>query len=352
MLPLQGSRFQAKGQAAFTPELQPIFEDRQADRRSLLAVVAMAEGIHQRFTQGRQRDRQLFLALQAIPGNARRRAQVALAEQDRFLQQLEGMAVQLPLIQKLSLVGAAEAGQTQLALGQHSDAPGEQHLGRQGDRPIAQQLQPLQGVGWIAEGRLRQAARLYAYAQGAQQFLLIQISRGDSHRLLGFPALDRMAALQLTLQYRLGHAPRAAGDPFKGAPVVKERSHPLARRYPHSNHPLIPIPREGHFVDRGLGGRFDPPQRLRQFTAAGIAAVLPHDPAAVAHPEQHRAASAIEEGTEGVASGAQLAGGAFELQLFGFSGADQGLQLGQGHRSLPSISSCTIPGQWRQPRLG
>ncbi len=204
----------------------------------------------------------------------------------------------------------------------------------------------------IAEGRLRQPSRLHTHPQRAQQFLQVQISRGDAYRLLGFPALDRVAALQQqALQHRLGHAPRAAGDPLKSAAVVKERSHPLPRRHPHSNHPLIPIPRERHFVDRGLGGRFDPPQGLRQFAAAGIAAVLPHDPAAVADPEQHRAAPAIEKGAEGVATGAQLAGGTLEFQLFGFSGGDQGLQLGQGNRSIPSSSLSTTTGQHRQLRL-
>ena len=82
----------------------------------------MAEGIHQRFAQRRQRNRELLFALQPIPGNARRCGEVALAEQDRLLQQLEGMAVQLALIQELPLVGAAEAGQPQLALGQHRPA--------------------------------------------------------------------------------------------------------------------------------------------------------------------------------------------------------------------------------------
>jgi hypothetical protein len=105
MLPLQRLGFQAEGQAAFTPELQPVVEDRQADCRSLLAVFAVAEGIQQRF------------ALQPIPGNACRYGEVALAEQDRLLQQLEGMAVQLALIQELPLVSAAEAGQPQLAQG-------------------------------------------------------------------------------------------------------------------------------------------------------------------------------------------------------------------------------------------
>ena len=196
MLPLQRLGFQAEGQAAFAPELQPIFEDRQADRCSLLAVVAMAEGIHQRFAQGRQRNRELLFALQPIPGNARRCGEVALAEQDRLLQQLEGMAVQLALIQELPLVSAAEACQPQLALGQYRHALAEQHLGRQGELAIAQQLQPLQGTGLITERRLWQPPRLHAHAQRTQQFLLVQISGCDAHRLLGFPALDRVTALQ------------------------------------------------------------------------------------------------------------------------------------------------------------
>ena len=154
--------------------------------------------------------------------------------------------------------------------------------------------------------------RLHAHAQGAQQFLLIQISGCDAHRLLGFPALDRVAALQQqSLQHRLGHPPCAAGDPLEGAAVVKEGSQSLPQVAPAQQALACPHPPAALFVDRGLGGRFDPPQGLRQFAPAGIAAVLPHDPAAVAHSEQHRAALSIEKGAESVAAGAQLAGGAF-----------------------------------------
>ena len=133
---------------------------------------------------------------------------------------------------------------------------------------------------------------------------------------------------------------------------MKEGPQSLPRWHPHSNHPLLGIARQRHFVDRGLSGRFDPPQGLRQFATAGIAAVLPHDPAAVAHSEQHRAALSIEKAAERVAARAQLAGGALELQLIGFTGGDQRLKLGQGHRSLPSGALCTSPGQQRKLRLG
>src|SRR5579883_1498153 len=116
VVPLQVIDTQPKRQSAVAPDLQAIIIDRQTHRTPRNRIVAVAESVHERFTQGYGWEQRRIGAFEHARFYAASNWQMPGEKLHRLFQQLQRMAVGLSLVQELSFVGATKTGHPQLAL--------------------------------------------------------------------------------------------------------------------------------------------------------------------------------------------------------------------------------------------
>ncbi len=206
----------ARRQCSHADDLQPVVENGHIDCSAGDAVVAMAQGVHQGFAERQRRVLRPVLTFPPIREERSGDGDMAVQEQLRFLEQAEGMAGYLPLVDEIvQLAGAAKPS--------HADAAprvagkrllGKQHRGRAGELPIDPQFQLVKRFR-DALGPAFQAAAGHRRVEHPLDLSGIQVRRFEPSGRDVLPAKRcRHLTQQPPLVLGLRHSRRGVADPL------------------------------------------------------------------------------------------------------------------------------------------
>jgi hypothetical protein len=153
-------------------DLQAILIDRQAHRAAAAAVIAVTQRIRQSLPQGDRRVERVVDPLEQSRHDPARDRQVLPQKAFRFQQQLEGVPVELAIVQKFAFVDPLELRHPQQALGKLRLDPrslAEQHHRRPQQHAVPRQPQAAQQLQRVARAGILQPAPADRFVDGAAQ---------------------------------------------------------------------------------------------------------------------------------------------------------------------------------------
>ena len=227
-------------QVADGNDLQPVVVQRHADRAAAYGVVAVHKGIGQRLAQRLHRQQRRVLTRHLARHDAPRHRQRFEQEALRLAHQREGVAVKLPVVQKLVARCTLEARHLELQLRkirQRRLVLAKQHR-RRARQALAlhQQPQPAQDLQRLARAGVFHAATADGLLQRQHHLAHIQPRHIPT---LGGPVLPAFGGVQLFQQQALirfaRHRPRGIQHPLVSR-AAKRHRHTRAVRHAHHQH--------------------------------------------------------------------------------------------------------------------
>ena len=191
----------------------------------------MAESVDDGFAQRGHRDEQFVDPFQAVVFKAPADGQVPVKEGHGFVQQMEGVALILAVVEKLVFVRATEPGQPQGALRIMNPTLGS----KQNDGGILQlaadaEFQSIEDFRDVGAGGFRQAAGFDPEPDGAEDFVGVELVDGNLIGFHGFPAVPWMHVLEdARLVLFAGQNGGGGTHPVVRPSVKRERPEPRER---------------------------------------------------------------------------------------------------------------------------
>ncbi len=346
MLPKQGLRRQAEMQIADGNDLQPVVIQRHAHRAAADGVIPMHEGIGQGLAQRLHRQQRRIYPRHLSRDDASGDGQGFVQEAFGPAHQGEGVAVELPVIEKLIPVHALEARHLEQQLRKIRQlilVLAEQHHRRPRQAvTFNQQAKPAQNFQRLAGAGVVEAPPANGLLQSQHHFPRIQPGHVPAIGGLVLPALHRVHFFhQQPLVSLARHDSGGVQHPLIGHPAKRHRR-PRGPLHAHRQH-LASI-RNGYPLHPGKQRRLEVLEFLRQFLLRAVGDDLADHLARRRHAEQQAPALTVGEGAQRAAGAILLGGGFLEFQGEGFRLGGEGAQVVErghamvsGMRSLPDI---------------
>ena len=247
------------------------------------------------------------------------------------IQQGERVALGLAVVEKLGFVRALEAGQPEFALriAEHR-LLAKQDDGGVEDLTVLAQRHPVQNVAGVSARGFGQASSFDAKADGAEDFLAVEVFQADIWDRGVFPARASVGALQEQgLVAGLRHDRSGGADALIRSAIEGVRA--SVRSGGHSQHEHIQAVGQRKALLGDEGGRFEAGQRGGGFAQRTVGNLLAHDAAFRRDAEKDAPTLAVQESTKSFARAGKLGGGFLELHRLGFTGGDDLFQFWQRH---------------------
>ena len=239
----------------------------------------------------------------------------------RALEQIEGMAVEPPIVEELAFLGPSEAGyakQTLRKVGQEPIRPAEQHDRGAQQRVLLHQPQPAQDGQRIPRIRVLYTPGMNAGLQGATDLLVVEVRYRPPGCRLEFPSRIGMQAFQensVAFVARKNLIRRAHATKCLAAERIG-----LAVAGVDENHQHLAPAAQGHPLDRRKHRRLDLTQLLHDLFERAVAHLLADHSAIGLDAKEHPAAAMVEHRAKGARRLAPLTRGALELQSLRLAG--------------------------------